>query len=92
MTKTIETQVHTDKIRGAYVDLRPYVSSDYIGFEMLREESGLTALQFDAAIISMIHDDDVVIIGESNQKTLTQARRSAAVHFGGQDHHFLKIG
>lgn len=35
--------------------------------------------------------DDVDLIPESNQKTLTPADRAAAVHFGGQDKHLIWI-
>ncbi|MES2211369.1 MAG: hypothetical protein V4515_14495, partial [Chloroflexota bacterium] len=77
-----QTSTHADRIRRAYADTRPYVTTDYIGFEMLREEAGLSTPQFDAAIRSMLHDSDATIIGESNQKTLSHAQRAAAVMIG----------
>jgi hypothetical protein len=45
----------------------------------------------DTALDEMFLDDGVVIGPESNQKTLTQADRDAAVRIGGQDQHQIQI-
>lgn len=89
---TMTRNANTDRIRGAYVDNRKYSDTGYVSLAALREDSGLTSLIFEATIRSMIHDDDVIIIPESNQKALTQGVRAGAVVIGNQDNHWIKIG
>ncbi|OJF15333.1 hypothetical protein [Couchioplanes caeruleus] len=45
----------------------------------------------DAALIALHREDGVRVFAEANQKTLTDADRSAAVSIGNQDKHLLQI-
>jgi hypothetical protein len=52
---------------------------------------GVAKADVDAALRQMNQLPDVNIVPESNQKTLTQADRDAAVRLGGQEKHLISI-
>lgn len=44
----------------------------------------------DAHLMRLQRARKILMIPESNQKTLTQKERDAAIHFGGQDKHLMQ--
>lgn len=52
---------------------------------------GLNRRDVDAALIKLGRESDVFITPESNQKTLTDSERRAAVSIGNQDKHLIAI-
>jgi excisionase family DNA binding protein len=74
--------VATDSTPGTWVDLttiRPWIQ------DLPRDEQ-------DEALRRLERCPDVNLVPESNQKTLTPARREAAVEIGLQDKHLIWIG
>lgn len=80
-------------VRDAYGRLasRP---GQWVGLKELRDEMGksIPRDQVDQALRLMNRMPDVNFVPESNQKTLTQADRNAAVRLGDQDKHLIAIG
>lgn len=54
--------------------------------------SGLSREAQDRAITNLADRKNIVLIPEENQKTLTQADRAAAVRYGGEPNHLIRIG
>lgn len=91
-------QLETDKQRvleamaGQYAWRRtPAGETEWISVAMLREDAGLPRARFDAAIIALTRSGPVNLAPESNQKTLRDTDRHAAVRMGGQDKHLACI-
>jgi hypothetical protein len=79
------------RIREAYAALVPR-PGDWVGLAGLRTELGPIKRQdVDRALIALSRLPEVKIVPESNQKTLKQADRDAAVSIGNQDRHLIAI-
>ncbi|WP_214105171.1 hypothetical protein [Acrocarpospora catenulata] len=79
-------------IRTAYSKLAS-APAEWVRLRDVRPLLGdLPKADVDQALIQMIHQDDVRIIAEVNQKTLTPDDRVAAVRIGDQDKHLIAIG
>lgn len=90
MTATL-TATTQDRIRAAYAKLAPRAGA-WIGLLELRAElADVDRADLDYALRMINREEGVTLIPESNQKTLTEADRKAAVHFGGQDKHLISI-
>lgn len=80
------------RIRDAYRSLtdRP---GNWVSLTRLRPALAPAARsEVDAALERMLHHPDVNLVPESNQKTLTDADRRAAIRIGNQDKHLICIG
>jgi len=83
MASTPELRTAIQKIlanHGAWMTLRT-----------LRARFGLAITRdaLDAAILDLVRTHSLRLIPESNQKTLTEADRAAAITIGGKAHHVL---
>jgi len=67
--------------RGAWVELA----------QLRPELNGIPRKSVDAALLAMSTLEDVSVIPESNQKTLTPEQRTAAVRIGNQSKHLISI-
>ncbi|MEO6087195.1 MAG: hypothetical protein ABIQ18_29190 [Umezawaea sp.] len=79
------------EIRAAYDALvsRP---GAWVNLSRLREAlPHLTRDEVDGALLRLNLEPWAYLIPEANQKTLSEADREAAVHFGGEDKHLLSI-
>lgn len=85
-------QVQKD-IRAAY-DKIASKPGEWISLAGLRDKlsQDLPRDQVDAALRGLERRDDVHITPESNQKTLTDRQRAAAVNIGDQDKHLISMG
>jgi len=45
----------------------------------------------DKALVDLANSRRVVLLPEENQKTLTQANRAAALRYGGEDQHLIRV-
>jgi len=80
------------RIRSAYASL-VREARGWVSFTRLRRElADVPRHELDEALRQLSRADDVNIIPESNQKTLTDEDRQAALRIGGQDKHLLAIG
>jgi hypothetical protein len=78
-------------IRGAYRELAG-ATGGWVGLAELREKLlGVSREAVDAELERMASTPGVHVQAESNQKTLTEADRAAAVRFGGDERHLLMI-
>jgi hypothetical protein len=78
-------------IRGAYRAIAG-TSGRWVGLAELREELlGVPREAVDAELERMASSAGVHVEAESNQKTLTDADRAAAVRFGADERHLLMI-
>jgi hypothetical protein len=78
-------------IRSAYRELAD-APGRWVGLAELREKLlGVPRDAVDAELERMAGSPGVHIQAESNQKTLTEADRAAAVRFGGDERHMLMI-
>jgi hypothetical protein len=78
-------------IRSAYRELAG-APGRWVGLAELREKLlGVSRDAVDAELERMASSPGVHIQAESNQKTLTEADRAAAVRFGGDERHMLMI-
>ena len=90
MTATLTTSLQ-DRIRAAYAALATRCGQ-WIGLLELRAElAGVDRAEMDRALRMLGRQEGVVIIPESNQKTLTPADRDAAVVIGDQPKHLISI-
>ncbi len=81
-----------DRIRHAY-DALASRQGEWIGLGPLRAAvPGVDREELDQALRRLEQADDVAIVPESNQKTLSTSDREAALWIGGQHKHFLAIG
>lgn len=82
-----------NQVRDAYKELASK-QGQWVGLNELRERLGknLPRHKVDQALQLMYIHSNVHLTPESNQKTLTQADRDAAVHIGGQNKHLISIG
>jgi hypothetical protein len=79
------------QIRSAYLRLAKGPGA-WVGLAELREELfGVSREAVDAELERMASTPGVHVQAESNQKTLTEADRAAAVRFGGDERHLLMI-
>lgn len=81
-----------DGIRSAVASLAAQ-PGDYVSLEDVRARLGsqYTRAEVDQALDDMFLKPGVALTPESNQKTLTPGRRSAAVNIGAQDQHLISI-
>jgi hypothetical protein len=80
------------RLRCAYAALATE-SGAWVSLTRLRPFFGdLPRADVDEALRALSRADDVNLVPENNQKTLTDADRAAALHVGGQDKHLLAIG
>jgi hypothetical protein len=78
-------------IRSAYRQVAG-TSGGWVGLAELREELlGVSRESVDAELERMASTPGVHVQAESNQKTLTETDRAAAVRFGGDERHLLMI-
>lgn len=86
-----EAAEHDQEVKDAV--RRLVRDGDYATLADLRAElpKSMTREQVDAALHRLHLDPDVVVAPETNQKTLTQARRTAATKIGGQDQHIIAV-
>jgi hypothetical protein len=78
-------------IRNAYRELAG-APGRWVGLADLREKLlGVSRAAVDGELERMASSPGVHIQAESNQKTLTEADRAAAVRFGGDERHMLMI-
>ncbi|MFF0245019.1 hypothetical protein ACWEU6_36295 [Streptosporangium sandarakinum] len=83
----------TDRIRSAY-NVIAETRGDWVSIADIRDMIGsyqATKELVDAGLKSMIHDPDVSIVPENNQKVLSERKRAAAVVIGDQDKHLISI-
>lgn len=69
-------------------------SGEWMTLESLRiliSDKGYPRHLVDSTLRKMYRLDDVHIIPESNQKSLTEAQREASIYFGGQFKHLISI-
>ena len=80
------------RVRAAYWQLASGPRA-WVGLTALREQlDGASRAEIDEALHRLSRADDVNIIPESNQKTLTPADRDAAIRIGGEDRHLIAMG
>lgn len=81
-----------DQVRAAYQSLASEQGA-WVSLARLRDAlPGMSRQEQDRAIKSLYdNSEDVNIVPENNQKSLTQAQRDAALRFGGQDKHLISI-
>jgi len=80
------------EIRRAYRKLAD-VPGSWVGLADIRDQlSGLSKPEVDGVLRLMARMTGVQIEEETNQKTLTNRDREAAVNIGGRDQHVLAIG
>lgn len=90
MTATITLQ---DRIRSAYLVCAGYERGAWVGLAELRMFlQDVPRAQVDQELRMLNRQEDVNLVPESNQKTLTPADREAAVNIGEQDKHLIWIG
>lgn len=89
MTQTKTT--HADRIIDAIRELNAYTGAEWSDMGAIREVSGLTRPQFDAAMTRLAIARLVVLVPEDNQKVLTDADWYNAVHVGGEDKHLAQL-
>lgn len=93
---------YIDRIRAAYrrvIAQQGKRPGDWVMLTDLRPDVGGHRPHVDAALVRMGRGDyrgprgynDVSIVPESNQKTLTAYDRAAAVRIGNQDNHLIAI-
>lgn len=81
-----QIEATAQKIRNAYQASRQ--AGEWMALAILREDTGATRPDFDAAITWLASNDDRFnLVPENNQKTLRPADREAAIRFGGQENH-----
>jgi len=81
-----------DRIRVAYADLAAEPGA-WVRLKRLRAKLGdVPTADLDRALRQLLHDSDVDLEPEPNQKTLDDDDRRAAVRVGGEDRHILAIG
>ncbi|MGI5274713.1 hypothetical protein ACQEUU_37150 [Nonomuraea sp. CA-218870] len=91
MTAT-DTITVEDRIRSAYRIMSDYTPGTYVSLVNIRLWlQDLPVEEQDAALRRLERCPDVDLVPESNQKTLTPARRAAAVVIGMQDKHLIWI-
>ncbi|MEV0826377.1 helix-turn-helix domain-containing protein [Nonomuraea rubra] len=79
------------QIRAAYARLAARPGA-WVSLTELRSQVDAPAHLVDAVLRDLERRPDVNLVPESNQKTLTQQDRDAAVVIGGQDKHLLWMG
>lgn len=83
----LETQ-----IRAAYRTLAAESGSEWVGLARLREHLGQVPRdQLDRGLRQLVDQPGVDLQTETNQQTLTDADRAAALRLGGADRHLLSI-
>jgi hypothetical protein len=80
------------RIRAAYTELAPEPGTWVILTKLRPLLGDVTRAEVDDVLTRMNRMPDVNIVPESNQKTLTQQDRDAAVTIGDQEKHLLWIG
>jgi hypothetical protein len=78
------------QIRSVYHDL-VVEPRGWVGLRALRERLGLSRADVDAALLRLDLLPGVYLQPESDQKTLTEADRAAAIRIGGEAKHLLSI-
>jgi excisionase family DNA binding protein len=93
-TETETTTITTDeRIRAAYNVVTDFTPGTWVDLTSIRlYVQDLPREEQDAALRRLERCPDVNLVPESNQKTLTPARRTAAVEIGFQDKHLIWIG
>jgi hypothetical protein len=90
-----ETEAGTDTaeaIREAYTALAAEGGSEWVPLRRLREHlNGIDRDELDKELTELLGAHAVRLIPESNQKTLTEADREAALWIGGQYRHLIAI-
>jgi hypothetical protein len=82
-----------ERIRAAYSAVTGGTPGTWIDLSRIRPHlQDITRAEQDAALRQLERQPDVNLVPESNQKTLTPARRAAAVEIGFQPKHLLWIG
>jgi hypothetical protein len=80
------------RVRRAYAEIA-VTPGEMVSLADLRPRlAGAARPEVDAALVALSSAPDVRIIPESNQKTLSDAQRAAAVSIGNQDRHLIAIG
>lgn len=80
-----------DKLKAAYDGLASQPGA-WVGLAHLRNAlPDVPRQEFDDALLRLDLHEHVFLIPEVNQKALTAADRSAAIHVGGEDKHLLSI-
>jgi hypothetical protein len=82
----------TDRIREAYVAIASAPRAWVSVADIRRKLGDVGQVKLDAALRRLEQAADVNIVPESNQKTLSEEDRRAAVIIGDQPKHFLAIG
>ncbi|MGW2222863.1 hypothetical protein ACWCSD_48385, partial [Nonomuraea sp. NPDC001684] len=78
------------QIRDAYQQM--VEPGRWLSMEDLRANlPGVDRAELDATLLRMANERKIVLVPESNQKTLTEAQRAAAVQQGGQDKHLVMV-
>ena len=79
-------------IRTAYKSLVKD-PTDWVSLTKLRQRLGdFSKSEIDAALKQMSRSHQIHLVPDSNQKTLTNEDREAAVHIGGEYKHLISIG
>lgn len=82
---------YEDRIRTAY-RLLATIPGAWVILSRLRDQVGGYREYVDAALRQLSRAQDVNIVPESNQKTLTDYDRECAIRIGRQDRHLIAIG
>lgn len=89
--ETQETHDPQEAVHRAYRELVGE-TTDWVPLRRLREHLGETDREtLDQALTELLASHAIRLIPESNQKTLTQADRDAAIWLGGQYQHLIAI-
>jgi hypothetical protein len=80
------------RIRTAYDSLAPRPRAWLRHTDVRRKLADVPSEELDQAFRALSHAEDVDMMPESNQKTLTPEDRRNAVRVGGQDTHLIAIG
>lgn len=81
---------YTSRIRAAYAVLAARPGA-WVGFADLRDQVGGHRQYVDAALAQLDRESGVILIPESNQKTLTSHDRDCALWHGNQWQHLIAI-
>lgn len=87
-------QATAENVRAAYHGLAAS-PGEWVSLTRLRAElaaRGIPRAEQDDAIRELARTNDVNLVPENNQKTLTDADRAASIRFGGQDKHLIAVG
>lgn len=94
MSSTMDITI-TDTIRAIWIDRPAHTSSEWMTLRQVRETIAAyedvtwTREEVDEALADLMVSRQARIIPESNQKTLTEADRAAALVLAGKSRHLI---